>query len=84
MTPPDAGLVAQLRTALAALATRQAEHVARWTELHLLVGRALEAAERGERAAALAHVEAAADIEYDLLGDCDALGKVEDAEATEE
>lgn len=81
MTPPDAGLVAQLRAALVALGKRQVDHTARWAELHVLVGRALEAAERGDTKAALAQVELAADIEYAICGDCDSMGKVEGPDA---
>ncbi len=89
---PEPSLSEQLRTARAELEHRQREHMQRWAELFVELARAIEHAARSEqggpnasaeRADALQHVEAAADIEYDLCGDCDALGKVAPADARE-
>lgn len=70
-------LADQIRTATERVRERHAEQLARWVDCYVASGRALEAASRGDRAAALAYVEAAADVEYDLCGDCDTFGDVE-------
>jgi hypothetical protein len=76
----DLALVEQLTMAVDHVREQHAAQLAEWAALYVAAGRAIEAASRGDRAAALAHVEQAADAEYDLLGSCDAgFGRIENA-----
>jgi hypothetical protein len=73
-------LADQVRTAIERVRERQAGQLATWSDLYVSAGRALEAASRGDRGAALAHIEAAADSEYEVCGDCETMGQIEGAE----
>jgi len=73
LTPIDP---AAIRSAAITLLGEQVGQTSLWTELWRCLGRAEEAATAGDLASARANLEAAADLEYDLTGSADVVGRL--------
>lgn len=69
-------LPADIRTAIARLRDRHSEHCTQWVDAFVALGRAHEAACSGDTLATALALRVAADHEYDLMGDCDTVGRV--------
>lgn len=71
-----ADITARIAGALVNLHAEQATQLAEWRNLYIAIGRAIEAAERGDAEAARAALLDAESAEYSLLGSCDVTGAI--------
>lgn len=71
-----ADITARIADALVKLHDEQAAQLAEWRNLYIAIGRAVEAAERGDAEAARAALLDAESAEYSLLGSCDVTGAI--------